>query len=493
MRGLEIELKAALSADDAQSIEAELDRRWGKAPPAQKLAARYYDSADQRLAAKRIAVRVRAQDGALVQTVKAGRTMLGGFHQATEIETAVGGWEPRLEAISDPAIRAEVEATLSGAPLVPQFETDVLRQLWVVQHDHGLVEVALDRGEVRAGDLRDPILELEFELLEGSPEAVFELAADLLGGTSVLLDLPSKAGRGQALRRGKAWRPGIAGGKPSPAKVGEMGAESWGRALATLAPAISTNMALLATSEEPEVPHQLRVALRRLRSAVRLHRPILNDDLARSLGDQARDIGRIVGQLRDFDVQSDALGLARLLAEPRTALRKSVHDELCRTRATAFSIQLLGLAAIGGWRKAETQGDATLQALLARAFNRLWARASALGDRLSTLEDEDQHELRKNLKKIRYLLEYASKSDDIKLFTSRLKKLQEELGVLNDIGTLTSWNPSLSAPLLEALEAARQKRQAGILPKADQALGRACRYWRDLRKLVPPFSPHPAP
>lgn len=493
MSGLEIELKAALSADDARSLEAELDRRWGRAPPARKLTARYYDSEDQRLAAKRIALRVRAQDGSLVQTVKAGRTMLGGFHQASEIEAPVSSWQPAFDSIGDPAIRTEVEAALDGAPLALQFETDVRRQLWVVQHDHGLVEVALDRGEIRAGELRDPVLEFEFELLEGSPEAVFELAADLLGGTAVLLDLPSKAGRGQALRRGKAWRPGIAGGKPGTATAGETGEGSWGRALATLAPAISTNLALLATSEEPEVPHQLRVALRRLRSALRLHRPLLDEGLARALADQARDIGRIVGELRDFDVQSEALGLSELLFEPRTALRKRVHEALGEARATAFAIRLLGLAAIGGWKKAEAQGGVALQTLLSRAFNRLWARASALGDRLSTLEDEDQHELRKNLKKLRYLLEYAEKNSETKSFISKLKKLQEELGILNDIITLSSWDPHLSMPLREKLEAARRQRQAAILPKADQALGRACRYWRDLRKLVPPLSQHPAP
>lgn len=493
MAGLEIELKAAVSADDARRIEAELDSRWGPAGPARELIARYYDSADQKLAGKRIALRVRSEDGSLVQTVKAGRTTVGGFHQATEVEAPVEGWEARAEAIPDASVRGQVEAALAGQPLAVQFETDVIRKLWVAQHDHGVVEVALDEGEIRAGELADPILELEFELLEGSPEAVFELAADLLGGMPALLSLPSKAARGQALMKGNPWRPEIAGGKPTPAAAGEGGETSWKRALATLAPAIGTNLYLLATTEAVEAPHQLRVALRRLRSALKLHRRLLGRDLARALSDEARDMGRIVGPLRDFDVQSEALELSEHLTVHRQALHADVNSQLRDARATAYAIRLLGLAAIGGWKRAGSSEVPPFEEIFQQTFSGLWAEASELGDRLSTLEDVDQHEFRKYLKKVRYVLEFSIKTENSKLFSSRLKKLQEELGFLNDISTLTSWSPELPEALTLQMEAARAKQEKVMLARSDQALGRACRHWRELRKLALPFALHPAP
>lgn len=493
MMALEIELKAALSGADAARIEQVLDARCGQGARTGQLIARYFDSADDRLAAHRIALRIRSEDGVLVQTVKAGRRTLGGFHEATEVDATASGWTVDLAAIPDAAIRAQVTVALDGAALVSRFETHVVRRRWNVQHDHGIVEVALDRGDVRVGADSDPILELEFELLEGSPEAVFELAAELLGGVPALLALPSKAARGQALAVGKAWRPVVAGGKPVAAQPGEDGAESWGRALATLAPTIGTNLFLLAEREDVEGPHQLRVALRRLRSAIKLHQPLMDRPLARSLSDTARDIGRIVGPLRDFDVMSETLGLTEVLKDQRRALRDVVIRQLKDSNATAFAIQLLGLATIGGWKRPDRERSWSMDDLSARAFVRLWTDASALGDRLSTLEDVDQHELRKLLKKIRYIIEFSSKTPESKKFTYQLKKLQEELGFLNDILTLSGWSPDLADGLMAQFETARSEREKVMLQRSDMALGRACRYWRALRKLAPPSQPHRAP
>lgn len=491
--GLEIELKAALSELDATAAERKLDEQWGAGSKPEQLIARYFDSTDDRLAGNRIALRIRSEGGALVQTVKAGRSAVGGFHQATEVNTGLSGWDVDLAAIPNAATRAQLQSALNGAALVARFETHVSRRRWVVPHDHGIVEVALDRGEVRAGSDADPILELEFELLEGSPEAMFELAAELLGGATTLLTLPSKAARGQALSHGKAWQPKVAGGKPIAALPGEAGEDSWGRALATLAPAIATNLFLLADKEHPEGPHQLRVALRRLRSALKLHQPLLDRQLARSLSDRARDIGRIVGPLRDFDVQAESLGLTKLLSSQRKILHTEVIAQLKHEKATAFAIRLIGLAAIGGWRRQGSDRNWCMDDLSMRAFSRLWADASILGDRLSTLEDSDQHELRKLLKKIRYIIEFSSKTQDSKKFTSQLKKLQEELGFLNDILTLSEWKPALPEALMAAIQEARSECEKAMLQRSDVALGRACRYWRDLRKLAPPSQLRPAP
>lgn len=494
--GLEIELKAGLSEADAGRVEGLLDAERGQGGPPEELRARYYDSRDGRLACERIALRVRSEGNALVQTVKSGRRMVGGFHQASEMEAVVSGWEPDLPAIPH-ELREAIESALKGAKLEVRFETLVFRRRWVVRHEHGVVEVALDRGEIRAGANAEPVLELEFELLEGSPEAVFELAAELLGNAPALLALPSKAARGQALAEGKAWAPEVAGGKPVAAAQGEDGEESWGRALATLATAIGTNLYLMLNSEDPEGPHQLRVALRRLRAALRLHRPLLHKELARALSDQARDIGRIVAPLRDCDVLTESLespqALAAALVEHRRALRAEVIGELRDARATAFAVRLLGLAAIGGWKRPGRAKSPSVEKLFDRAFSRIWSDAKALGDRLSTLEDAERHELRKKLKKIRYLVEFITKTDGLKEFSSRLKKLQEELGFLNDISVLAGWNPPIPESLGAEFKDAKALQERAMLQRSDLALGRACRHWRELRKQVQHLAPHPAP
>ncbi len=491
MTGLEIELKAGVSKADLSGIARNLDNCWGHGGPAERLLARYYDSTDQRLARHGFALRVRAEGGGMVQTVKSGRSMVGGYHQVQEADAIVAGWKVDADAISPPALRDSLLSALDGASLKTRFETNVVRRRWIARHVHGVVEVSLDSGVIRAGKASDPVSEMELELIEGSPEALFELAAELLGQTPALLTLPSKAARGQALAEGAPWQAVVGGGKPAAATDAEAGEESWKRALSLLASAIGANLFLLFQTTDPEAPHQLRVALRRLRAAVHLHQPLMDKELAHALSCEARDIGRIVAPLRDCDVLIAELGdvpaLESALASHRQAVWAEVVAELRRADATAFVIRLLSLAALGGWQRREKARHPSINKLAQTGFRRLWKKAAPLGDRLSTLEDSERHELRKILKKIRYLTEYNAQNENYRTFSSILKKIQEEFGFLNDVSAMQTWRPDLPEPLLTEFEAVKAKLAKQGTQRADLALGRACRLWRDLRKRALPL------
>lgn len=497
MTGLEIELKAGVPEADLAGLAQYLEQRWGQGAPPEQLLARYFDSTDERLARNGIALRVRAEGGQLVQTVKSGRTAIGGFHQVREVDAVVSDWCVDTGAIDPPALRDTLISALDGASLQVRFETDVVRRRWIVRHDHGVLEVALDSGAIRAGATVDPVSEMELELIEGSPEALFELAGELLASVPALLALPSKAARGQALLAGAPWSADVSGGKPAAPTTGEAGEASWKRALVLLADAIGTNLHLLFQTTDPEAAHQLRVALRRFRAAVHLHRPLIDRTLARSLSRQARDIGRTVAPLRDCDVLTEALGevpaLEAALAAHRQAVRAEVTEGLRRVGATAFVVRLLGLAALGGWQRSGKARQHSINELVETGLRALWRKASPLGDRLSTLEDSERHEFRKTLKKVRYLLEFAPQNWGAETLPNTLKKLQEEFGFLNDVASLQAWNPELSGVLEAefAAEKARLGRQA--VQRADLALGRACRHWRELRRQALPALKPPAP
>ncbi|MDR8301033.1 CYTH domain-containing protein, partial [Acinetobacter baumannii] len=45
----------------------------------------------------------------------------------------------------------------------PLFSTDFARERWVIQEGKSEIEIALDRGEVKAGEHQEPICELELE------------------------------------------------------------------------------------------------------------------------------------------------------------------------------------------------------------------------------------------------------------------------------------------------------------------------------------------
>lgn len=499
MDGLEIELKAGLDSRSAATLANRLKRRCGL-PEVRALRAVYFDTPGRTLRSAGIALRVRREGRIWVQAAKWGQSGQGGFRQLHELECRLPGPTPDIGRFPDAALRQAIGTACAGAQLEQWFETRVQRRIWRVGHAIGLVEVAIDRGAIHAAGTTEPILEAEFELTAGSPEAVFALAADLVGDLPADLLLQGKAQRGILLAQGPR-RAADLPQKPRPSEASRDGADSWASCLAALSAAVAFHLHRVLQADDSEGPHQLRVALRRLRAAEQMHRPLLDRQVAAEIASAARTIGQILAPLRDSDVMIETLcaaekvtpALALALADAGAQVRSRVRDALCRAGATAFAIRLLQLSAIGGWRPVGRARNYVLGKLAADRLETRWRHVSKLGNRLSTLSDDERHILRKDIKKLRYLLEIQSNPDE-KTFKSNLKKLQESLGVLNDIAVLTSWSAeTLPERLVPVFEDVRQGLLASTQARADLALGRACRHWRTLRALPGPWGSTPAP
>ena len=65
---------------------------------------------------------------------------------------------------------------------------------------------------------------------------------------------------------------------------------------------IATNVVVVRKLDDPEGPHQLRIGLRRLRSAFSVYAPVLQSPEMVRLNEEARSLGQEVGRLRDLDV-----------------------------------------------------------------------------------------------------------------------------------------------------------------------------------------------
>lgn len=88
----------------------------------------------------------------------------------------------------------------------PLFSTDFYREKWLVEVDGSQIEIALDQGEVKAGEFAEPICELELELLSGDTRAVLKLANQLVSQTGLRRGSLSKAARGYHLAQGNPAR-----------------------------------------------------------------------------------------------------------------------------------------------------------------------------------------------------------------------------------------------------------------------------------------------
>ena len=201
--------------------------------------------------------------------------------------------------------------------------------------------------------------------------------------------------------------------------------------------------------------HQLRVALRRLRSVLRVFRPITDGPASRALDASLKDLLALLGPARDWDVFLAGIGaeMARLLPDDRRmrallraaeAARQTAYQTLAMALDGA-NWRILLLSGIGfllakPWR---VEGDAARLGKLHApphefaqlVLEKRWRRLREAGAEIASLPPEALHELRLDAKRLRYAAEVFAPVFPRKAarrFQRRLAALQEELGRSND-------------------------------------------------------------
>ncbi|MBX3725017.1 MAG: CHAD domain-containing protein [Xanthomonadales bacterium] len=251
------------------------------------------------------------------------------------------------------------------------------------------------------------------------------------------------------------------------------------------------HLAGLMASDDPRGPHGSRVALRRLRTALRGFRPILDLAMVLPVELEARALFRLIGPLRDADVLAGRAGSGRgsgSLSPARSpglsgsresepdplpalpALRTQTRQALTARRAQAFADRVRDLFAGPLWRrrggKARRRRKGPAADLARHALDRAWQRARRADPDLAALDEAARHRLRKDLKALRYLSEFFTPLlPDLPLAreTRRLKALQDDLGTLTDLdlarrsGVSGAMTAHFDEPAAEALGRAAQR------------------------------------
>src|SRR5262249_19058010 len=157
---------------------------------------------------------------------------------------------------------------------------------------------------------------------------------------------------------------------------------------------------------DPEGPHQLRVALRRLRSAFSLFSPVLHSPELTRLSQEARWLGQEVGRLRDLDVVADEIVrreadihpeepelavLADALTQEASGRRQHLRDCLAGARVQAFLIGLARFVETRGWLLAQDFGQterlaAPIHEFAEGALSKRWKKVGKRAHGLETLD-----------------------------------------------------------------------------------------------------------
>lgn len=449
----EIELKLGLPADALPALRRH--PLFASAPREGRtttLDNTYFDTPDLALKARRVALRIRRQGRTLLQTVKCAAASAGGLTQRPE-------WEQRYadafdySQIDAPKVRRLLERHADA--LVPVFSTRFRRETRRFSGDEGVqVLMMLDLGEVIAGERRVPICELELELVAGTPLDLLRLACRLAEDLPLRPEDVSKAERGYRLHG--AERPVASRGEPSAVEAAQTPLDAF-RALAfSCLRQWQANAAGTAEGGGAEFVHQLRVALRRLRSLLSLFAPVLPDAFVAEWRERlAADADRFAAP-RDLDVLVDELlapvaaaadipGLERLAAVMASA-RDAAHVAVTR----AFDPALQGRLLLGFTTALYALPDADAgmpvrefaRTRLERLRRQARRRSEAAADRVPAR----LHALRIALKRLRYGVEFFAPLLPDKAGARYLREVvraQNALGFVNDLdvarGTLLAW------------------------------------------------------
>ena len=450
----EIELKFRVEAAKAQAVFEDVAGGAGKT---KTLASTYFDTPSGALAKAGMALRVRRDGEEWVQTLKTAQAA-GGAMGRGEWEAKTPGAKPVLALLRDTPAH---KALGRSRKLTPLFTVDVERRIAVRALDHASIEVALDRGRVVAADRSEPLLELELELKDGAPAELLAFAARTRKAHGLALSFATKAGRGLALRaktgpRAVKFRP--------PSVSPGMSAGDGFRAIARAALEQAVNNAeRLAETPGPEVIHQMRVGVRRLRSAISTFKPVVTDRRTAGIVAELRWLTGELDQARNLDVllagayrraarrKTDATGLAdlgRQLRLTRTTAYARARSAAQSERFRALVMDTLVWIEVGPWGGKRGGGkkasgaktrEMPLAQFAAKALQRRRKKAlKGCGD-LERMTREQRHALRIDCKKLRYAADALSPLSDHPRRTARfidaLRALQDKLGELNDIAT----------------------------------------------------------
>jgi CHAD domain-containing protein len=219
--------------------------------------------------------------------------------------------------------------------------------------------------------------------------------------------------------------------------------------LAHFAAVIDANVEGTIADIDTEFLHDLRVAVRRTRSILKLTGDVLPGDMAVRFGPEFKWLGDLTTRLRDFDVFLLKLGdMAAGLASANPGDLDPFRSFLVRRRAVERRRLVRGLRSrrfeklMESWRSAlaevatGTGGGQPIATLAQQRLEQAFQRVAKRGKRITAdSPSEEVHSLRKRCKELRYLLEVfrpLCADTDHRHLVKELKALQDTLGEFQD-------------------------------------------------------------
>lgn len=405
----------------------------------------YYDTADQRLKCAGWSLRCRRSGTQTVLACKQLTADADGWFERREVEQSSPHHQPDMQSLPDGPVADLLRRYLSGATdLVPLFSLTNRRTSYALthpEHPRGVIELVMDRVHVD-GDPPMRYVEFEAELKQGTSELLTEFADVMMVQPEVIPSRTSKFQRGLFnTRRDLALddrKRELMTPRDTWSKLG-------GHYLAEQFDTLTAYAPYAYEGLHIEGVHQMRVATRRMRAALRAFDSLLPVDTAAHLIDEAGWLCDVLGDVRDLDVQLSTLDRYQR-ALPGThqatlrAYRRHLRGEHRRARqclvAALESRRYLGL--LSNCRQLQLHAESFVRSdpLTIAEFAQAYVPAQLRNIRKAgrkidrNAKDRKLHRLRIKIKRLRYELEILSGpyGKPLEKATRHLSRLQSTLG-----------------------------------------------------------------
>jgi triphosphatase len=417
----------------------------------QHLYSTYFDTKEHALLKQGVGLRVRRIGDRRVQTLKTAGSGSGGLHQRQEWETDIVGETPEYSQFPEGALPEWCANKNNLEQIEALFVTEFMRTTWLVAIDGSEIEVALDQGEVKTPTASRPLNEVELELKSGSADKLFSVALTLQEALPLLIENQSKAAGGYALHQPKPPKYHKAGAvKLNPNMTAE---QAFVHILWHCLGHLQANEDMVLYGQDIEGVHQMRVALRRLRSCLSLYEPLIPKKIFTKLRREAKWITDVLGVARDWDVF--ALSLEQMQQPDNNSSLKNLPKRVANKKRHAYAAVRAALRSprysrmlllFGKWltqrrwrRKLEDDALSRLDSFVIDFASPILESHHQLvkkqGKNLVELSAEELHELRISIKQLAYGTRFFAElypCFSVRPYTKSLKVLQDELGILND-------------------------------------------------------------
>ncbi|KDR37580.1 metal-chelation protein CHAD [Caballeronia glathei] len=345
---------------------------------------------------------------------------------------------------------------------------------------------------------------VEMELKRGEPHPLYEIALKLLDSVPLRIDHLSKGDRGYELLVQEQTAPVRA--QPLKLKKRDTVEDAFRRIATNCLAQVHGNERGVVSGHDPSSVHQMRVGLRRLRSAL----DPFEGQIAAPAGlqEELRWIAGELGGARDWEVlagstlkqafepvsdERDAVSFRQAAKEMATENRARAASAVDSVRYTRLVLEVTRWVETSGWREGRTDEErqalnAPVKKFASKALYRRHKKLISRRRNLAELDDESRHRARIAAKKLRYAAEFFASlysKRAVAHYTSALSELQDDLGWRNDM--------VVADELLKSLPVSRPETAAGASFARGYLASRVATdhdalrsLWKRFKRLSPP-------